>query len=53
MNMEIIQQIMDKLQELKKESIKKGLKEGNIGDLNKYFTEEFYKIGCVMLKDIY
>ena len=53
MNMEIIQQIMDKLQELRKTSIKKGLKEGNIGDLNKYFTEEFYKIGCEMLKDIY
>lgn len=53
MNRDIIQQIMDKLQELKKTSIKKGLKEGNIGDLNIYFTEEFYKIGCKMLKDIY
>ena len=36
MEREIIQQIMDKLQELRKASIKKGLKEGNIGDLNKY-----------------
>ena len=53
MNREIIQQIIVKMQELKKESIKKGLKEGNIGDLNKYFTEEFYKIGCEMLREIY
>ena len=53
MNREIIQQIVVKMQELKKESIRKGLKEGNIGDLNKYFTTEFYKIGCEMLKDIY
>ena len=53
MNREIIQQVMVKLQEIMKESIKKGLKEGNIGDLNKYFTEEYYKIGCEILKEIY
>lgn len=53
MNREIIQQVMVRMQEVCKESIKKGLKERNIGDLNKYFTEEYYKIGCEILKEIY
>ena len=53
MNREIIQQVMDKMQDIMKKSVKKGLKEGNISDLNKYFTEEYYKIGCEILKEIY
>ena len=53
MNREIIQQVMVKLQDVAKESIKRGLREGNIGDLNKYFTKEYYKIGCEILKEIY
>ena len=53
MNREIIQQVMVRMQEVYKESIKKGLTSGNIGDLNKYFIEEYYKIGCKILKEIY
>lgn len=53
MNREIIQQIVEKLQELKVESVKKGIKEGNIGDLNRYFSEEYIKIGLKLLKEVY
>ena len=43
MNREIIQQIVVKMQELKKESIRKGLKEGNIGDLNNILQRSFIR----------
>lgn len=53
MNIESIQQIQAELQELKLKCLRKGLKEGNLGDLNKYFNERYIEIGLKMLKDLY
>ena len=36
-----------------KERIKKGIKEGNIRDINKHFIDENYKICSEILKEIY
>lgn len=53
MNREIIQQIVEELQELELKSIKKGIKEGNLGDLNICFRDGLLEIGCKILKEIY
>ena len=53
MNREIIQQVMDEMQELCIKSIKKGIKERNIGDLNICFREGIFEIGCKILSEIY
>lgn len=53
MNREIIQQIVEELQELELKSIKKGLEERNVGDLNIFFREGWLDIGCKALKVIY
>ena len=53
MNREIIQQIVEELQELELKSIKKGLEERNVGDLNIFFREGWLDIGCKALKTIY
>lgn len=53
MNREIIQQIVEELQELELKSIKKGLEERNVGDLNIIFREGWLDMGCKALKVIY
>ena len=53
MNREIIQQIVEELQELELKSIKKGLEERNVGDLNIFFREGWLDLGCKALKVIY
>lgn len=53
MNKEIIQQIVEELQELELKSIKKGIKERNLGDLNVSFRDGLLEIGCKILKEIY
>lgn len=53
MNREIIQQIVEELQELELRSIKKGIKERNLGDLNVCFRDGLLEIGCKILKEIY
>lgn len=53
MNREIIQQVIGEMQELSERSIKKGIKEGHIGDVNLYFSKGLNEIGCKILKEIY
>lgn len=53
MNREIIQQIVEELQELELKSIKKGLEERNVGDLNICFRDVLLEIGSKILKEIY